>query len=113
MSVKIGEAYADILEKVRKSPLKFKQLENAGPLPASTDSILEQIVIRDNLTLENMFDDARLIVFGQLAQSNELITYYNAAIEKLQQDHPQGRWPGDLQCESKEIPHKLPRIQPE
>ncbi len=87
MSVKIGEAYADILEKVRKSPLKFKQLENAGPLPASTDSILEQIVIRDNLTLENMFDDARLIVFGQLAQSNELITYYNAAIEKLQQDH--------------------------
>ena len=87
MSVKIGEAYADILEKVRKSPLQFKQLENAGPLPASTESILEQIVIRDNLTLENMFDDARLIVFGQLSQANSLITYYNAAIEKLQQDH--------------------------
>ena len=87
MSVKIGEAYADILEKVRKSPLQFKQLENAGPIPASTDSILEQIVIRDNLTLENMFDDARLIVLGQLSQANSLITYYNAAIEKLQQVH--------------------------
>ena len=87
MSVKIGEAYADILEKVRKSPIQFKQFENAGPLPASTDSILEQIVIRDNLTLENMFYDARIIVLSQLAQANELITYYNAAIEKLQQDH--------------------------
>jgi hypothetical protein len=87
MSVKIGEAYAEILEKVRKSPIQFKQLENVGPLPASTDSILEQIVIRDNLTLENMFDDARIIVLSQLAQANELITYYNAAVEKLQQDH--------------------------
>ena len=87
MSVKIGETYADILEKVRKTPIQFKQLENAGPLPASTDSILEQIVIRDNLTLENMFDDAKIIVLGQLAQANSLIIYYNAAIEKLQQDH--------------------------
>ena len=87
MSIKIGEAYADILEKVRKSPIQFKQLENAGPLPSSTDSILGQIVIRDNLTLENMFDDARLIVLGQLSQANSLITYYNAAIEKLQQVH--------------------------
>ena len=87
MSMKIGEAYAEILEKVRKSPLQFKQLENAGPLPASTDSILEQIVIRDNLTLENMFDDARFIVLEQLSQANSLITYYNAAMEKLHQDH--------------------------
>jgi len=87
MSVKIGESYAEILEKVRKSPIQFKQLENAGPLPTSTDSILDQIVIRDNLTLENMFDDARLIVLGQLSQANSLITYYNAAIEKLQADH--------------------------
>ena len=87
MSIKIGEAYADLLEKVRKSPIQFKQLENAGPLPSSTDSILGQIVIRDNLTLENMFDDARLIVLGQLSQANSLITYYNAAIEKLQQVH--------------------------
>ncbi len=87
MSVKIGDAYADILEKVRKSPLQFKQLENAGPLPASTDSILKQIIIRDNLTLENMFDDAKIIVLGQLAQANELIIYYNGVLEKLQQDH--------------------------
>jgi len=87
MAVKIGETYADILEKVRKNPIQIKQLENAGTLPASTDSILEQIVIRDNLTLENMFDDVKTIVLGQLSQSNELITYYNTAIEKLQQDH--------------------------
>jgi len=66
--------------KVLSSSISF---ENAGPYRASTDSILEQIVIRDNLTLEKHVrrcqDHSSSL---SLPRPMNSLLIYNAAIEK-------------------------------
>ena len=87
MADRIGESYAAVLESFRKNPILVKQFEGASTLPVTTDSILDKIVIREELSLEEMFTDLNTMLSDQLSMSREIVTYYNGVIEKLQSDH--------------------------
>jgi hypothetical protein len=87
MAGRIGETYADILENLRKTPIKINRVEGFDNTPAGSEAILDKILIKDELTVENMFDDVKSIIFGQSTLAAEIISYFNSVIEKLQQDH--------------------------
>ena len=87
MADRIGESYASVLDSFRKNPVQVKQFEGFTPVSITTDTILDKIVIREELTLEDMFKDVSTMLSDQLSMTNELTKYYNSVIEKLQADH--------------------------
>ncbi|TSA28902.1 MAG: hypothetical protein D4R67_02990 [Bacteroidetes bacterium] len=86
-STAIGEIYADVLEKVRKNPLAVWKFDFVAETPASSDSVLAAIEVTADLSLEKMFEDLRILVFGQQAHISNIMEYYNSVIDRLQLDH--------------------------
>lgn len=87
MTGHMGESFAGIVESLRNSTTQPKKFEGFETAPEGSIAILDKLEVREELTIENMFDDMRTIIYGQESQTSNLITYYNSIIEKLQQDH--------------------------
>jgi len=86
-SAAIGETYAEILDKIRKNPLSVRKFDFVSEIPGSSDAVLEAIEVTDDLSLEKMFNDLRILAFGQQAHISNLVEYYNSVIDRLQTDH--------------------------
>ena len=86
-SAAIGETYAEILDKVRKNPSSARKFDFVSETPASSDAVLESIEVTDDLSLEKMFNDLRILAFGQQAHIFNLVEYYNSVVDRIQSDH--------------------------
>ena len=86
-SAAIGEIYADVLDKVRKCPVAVRKFDFVAETPAASDSVLAAIEVTADLSLEKMFEDLRILVFGQQAHISNILEYYNSVVDRLQSDH--------------------------
>ena len=86
-SAAIGETYAEILDKVRKNPLSARKFDFVSEVPGSSDAVLEAIEVTEDLSIEKMFNDLRILAFGQQAHISNLVEYYNSVVDRLQSDH--------------------------
>ena len=86
-SATMGETYAEIMDRIRKNPSTARKFDFVSETPASSDAVLEAIEVSDDLSLEKMFNDLRILTFGQQAHISNLVEYYNSVVDRLQSDH--------------------------
>ncbi len=86
-STAIGEIFTDVLDKVLNNPVAVRKFDFVAETPAGSDSVLAAIEVTADLSLEKMFEDLRILVFGQQAHISNIVEYYNSVIDKLQAVH--------------------------